>query len=180
MKRYNVVIPREDGGVEVYPMKEWLRQHPESVPIGSDPTASTSQQLRNGLRKQGWGVQETGSEFRLLPPGSAQSESAIEAVLGEDDAEDQAEEIATFGLEYQLRDFIAQNIAAIPVAGRRLRLYVDPTGRDGVEYPTAVGPIDILAVDGEEQFVVFELKRARSPDHAIGQLSRYMGWITQP
>ena len=26
--------------------------------------------------------------------------------------------------------------------------------------------------------MVFELKRARSPDHAIGQLSRYMGWIT--
>lgn len=26
---------------------------------------------------------------------------------------------------------------------------------------------------------MFELKRARSPDHAIGQLSRYMGWVSQ-
>jgi hypothetical protein len=43
-----------------------------------------------------------------------------------------------------------------------LRLYVDQIGRDGVEYPTAVGPIDILAIDGDEQFVLFELKRGRS------------------
>jgi RecB family endonuclease NucS len=26
---------------------------------------------------------------------------------------------------------------------------------------------------------VFELKRARCPDHAIGQLTRYMGWVRQ-
>lgn len=32
MKRFNVVIPRDDGGVEIYPMKEWLRQHPEHAP----------------------------------------------------------------------------------------------------------------------------------------------------
>lgn len=180
MKRYNVVIPREDGGVVVYAMKEWLRQHSDSTPAGLDPTGSTSQQLRNGLRKMGWTVQETDSEFRLFPPGASPSEGSIEAVLGEDeDAEEQQEETAAFGLEYQLRDFIAQNIAAIPVNGKRLRLYVDPTGRDGIEFPTAVGPIDILAVDTEDQFVVFELKRARSSDHAIGQLSRYMGWLTQ-
>ena len=34
MKRFNVLIPKEDGGVEVYPMKEWLRQHPEPFPPG--------------------------------------------------------------------------------------------------------------------------------------------------
>lgn len=180
MKRYNVVFPRDDGGVEVYAMKEWLRQHPDSTPVGLDPTQSTSQQLRNGLRKMGWSVQETNSEFRLFPPGAAVSEGPIEVVLGDEaEDEDTPEESAVFGLEYQLRDFIAQNIAAIPVGGRKLRVYVDPTGRDGVEYPTAVGPIDILAVDGDDNFVVFELKRARSPDHAIGQISRYMGWITQ-
>ena len=66
---------------------------------------------------------------------------------------------------------------AVPVDGRALRLYVDPSGRDGVEFPTAVGPIDILARDDTGAFVVFELKRARSPDHAIGQLARYMGWV---
>ena len=178
MKRFNIVIPREDGGVEVYPMKEWLRQHPGKTPTGFDATASTSHQLRDALRKQGWVVQETDNDVQLLPPGSNRSESIVDVALGENDA-DSAEEGAAFGLEYQLRDFLAQNISSISVAGMRLRLYVDPTGRDGVEYPTAVGPIDILAVDGEERFVVFELKRGRSPDRAIGQLSRYMGWVTQ-
>lgn len=178
MKRFNVVIPRDDGGVEFHPMKEWLRQHPDHIPAGLDPTSATSHQLRNGLRKMGWSVQETETEVRLMAPGSSQLENTVEAVLGEDE-EDTKEEIAAFGLEYQLRDFLAQNLSAIPVDGKRLRLYVDPTGRDGVEYPTAVGPIDILAIDDDEQFVVFELKRARSSDHAIGQLSRYMGWITQ-
>jgi hypothetical protein len=45
--------------------------------------------------------------------------------------------------------------------------------------PRAVGPIDILAVDDAGAFFVFELKRARSRDHAIGQLTRYMGWVRQ-
>jgi RecB family endonuclease NucS len=41
------------------------------------------------------------------------------------------------------------------------------------------GTIDILAVDDSGAFYVFELKRARSPDHAMGQLTRYMGWVRQ-
>jgi Fructose-bisphosphate aldolase class-I len=34
----NIVLPREDGGVELYAMKEWLRQHPQHLPPGVDPT----------------------------------------------------------------------------------------------------------------------------------------------
>lgn len=99
-------------------------------------------------------------------------------VLGDDEGttaeSDEAEE-AAFRFEIQLRDFIAQNLSAIDLHGLKLRLYVDEEGRNGVEYPTPVGPIDILATDAAGAFYVFELKRARSPDHAIGQLTRYMG-----
>lgn len=111
-------------------------------------------------------------------PSGVELEGRVGSVLGEEEEPEESAE-PSFALEYQLRDFIAQNIAAIPVEGTQLRLYVDPTGRDGVEYPTAVGPIDILAVDESGNFVVFELKRARSPDRAIGQLTRYMGWVRQ-
>ena len=38
-----------------------------------------------------------------------------------------------------------------------------------MEFPTGVGPIDILAIDETDALVVFELKRAHSPDRAIGQ-----------
>ncbi len=115
-------------------------------------------------------------------PGSqaAAAAATLETVLGEDaDTAEPELADASFGLESQLRDFIAQNIARLDVNGKRLRLYVDPTGRDGIEFPTAVGPIDIRAADDSGAFFVFELKRARSPDHAMGQLTRYMGWVRQ-
>jgi len=81
-----------------------------------------------------------------------------------------------FPLESHLRDFIARNITSIKVGGRALQLYVDEHD-DGVEYPTDVGPIDILAVDDAGNFVVFELKLSKGPDRAIGQIARYMGWV---
>jgi hypothetical protein len=113
-------------------------------------------------------------------PGAPDAQSAINKVLGQGGEEEEtgAPE-ASFALEYQLRDFIAQNLNSIAVQGKHLQLYVDPTGRDGVEFPSAVRPIDILAVDDSGAFVVFELKRARSPDQAIGQLTRYMAWVKQ-
>ena len=180
IKRYNIIIPREDGGVEVHKMKEWLRQHPDQIPSGLDANNSNSVKLRKGLHRLGWSVEETPTEFRLFQPNTDVSEYAIDSVLGnEEDEIDEEEPIATFALEYQLRDFLAQNLGTIRVENQRLRLYVDPHCREGVEYPTAVGPIDILAIDEIGNFVVFELKRARSPDHAIGQLARYMGWVSQ-
>lgn len=180
MKRFNIVVAKEDGGVELYAMKEWLRGHPEHVPAGLSATLSTTHQLRNGLRRLGWAVQETPSEVRLIPPGGGAAGAAVGAVLGEEVDSDEPETAeASFGLEIQLRDFIAQNISTIEVKEKRLQLYVDPTGRDGIEFPTPVGPIDILAVDDSGAFFVFELKPARSPDHAIGQLTRYMGWVRQ-
>ncbi|PDM38888.1 DUF91 domain-containing protein [Parageobacillus toebii] len=82
-----------------------------------------------------------------------------------------------FPVESHLRDFIAQNIQSLDVNGKRLKLYIDDEGRNGVEYPTDVGLIDILAVDEEGNFVVFELKLSKGPDAAIGQIARYMGWV---
>jgi hypothetical protein len=97
------------------------------------------------------------SEVRLIPPGAHGAD--IDSVLGSESSAGEPEpgEAAetSFALEYQLRDFIAQNIGAIEVNGRRLRVYVDLAEREGVEFPTAVGPIDILAVDDSGSFFVF-------------------------
>ena len=176
-QRHSVVIPLQDGGVEVHPLKQWLRQHPGVVPL--DPSSSTSHQLRSALRRLGWTMQESPTEVRLLQPGVGTNSGIIEQVLGSGDVEFDEDASPFFTLEYQLRDFIAANLGTIDINGRRLRLYVDASGRDGVEFPTAVGPIDILAVDDTGSFFVFELKRADSPDRAVGQLTRYMGWVKQ-
>ncbi len=42
-----------------------------------------------------------------------------------------------------------------------------------------MGPIDILAVDEKGDFFVFELKIDRGADKAVGQLARYIGWVTK-
>jgi hypothetical protein len=114
---------------------------------------------------------------RLLR-GEPLDEDAVDVASGRQGEEPPFEaEQASFALEAQLRDFIAQNLPRIQINGRRVTLYIDTSGRGGVEYPTGVGPIDILAVDDSGNFVVFELKLERGPNRALGQLARYMGWV---
>ena len=171
-KQFNVVIPKGDGGYELYRMKEWLRANPGYIPSGLDPS-NNSHSLRNGLIKMGWSVQLTDSEERLIMPGTD-----VDSVLGLEDNEEGEEAVASFRLESQLQDFLASNLEQIPINGMKLKLYKDPDGKSGKEYETnKVGRIDILAVDENGDFVVCELKRAETPDKAIGQLSRYMGWV---
>src|SRR4051794_24516774 len=114
MQRFSVVVPRADGGVEVFAMKEWLRRNPEP---GLDPNTMNSRQIGNTLRKRGWEVQESENEFRLIRPGVQEGGAAqAAAVLGET-SDDTAGDVdsTSFGLEAQLRDFIAANLAHIPI-----------------------------------------------------------------
>jgi hypothetical protein len=95
----------------------------------------------------------------------------------DDDGEPYLEELASFALEGQLRDFLIGRLPRLTIGGMQLRLYRDAAGRSGREYPTDVGPIDILAIAPDNTVVVIELKRDRGPDRALGQLARYMGWV---
>lgn len=104
-------------------------------------------------------------------------QAGIEQVDDFEDSEDEIEELLSFPFETHLRDFIAKNIESISVNDRKLHLYIDETNRDGIEYPTDVGPIDILAVDEQENMVVFELKLNKGADRTVGQVMRYMGWV---
>ena len=49
----------------------------------------------------------------------------------------------------------------------------------GRQFSTAVGPIDLLALDQNKTYVVVELKRGRANDRVIGQVARYLGWVTE-
>lgn len=80
-----------------------------------------------------------------------------------------------FALEAHLRDYLAKNLPKLPEQDAPLRLY-HTEDRDGVEFQTDVGPIDILAI-GNGDFYIFELKLGRGPDSALGQILRYMGWV---
>ena len=89
------------------------------------------------------------------------------------------EQGGTFALESHLRDYLAQNLANNADFGAALTVYTSQDGRDGVEFQTDVGPIDILATTPDGDFHVFELKLGRGPDAALGQILRYMGWVSQ-
>ncbi|NBP66651.1 MAG: DUF91 domain-containing protein [Bacteroidetes bacterium] len=62
--------------------------------------------------------------------------------------------------------------------GRSYDIYQDENGT-GQQYQTDSGRIDILAVskDGKELLVV-ELKKGRASDAVVGQITRYMGYVT--
>ena len=163
-----VVIRRDNREDEKHSMKPWLRENPEHNPEGMHPDTHTSQQLRNGLKRNGWEVEGTDTEVHVIFP-----------------AEDEEEDAATpsaFALEHHLRDLIVKKIKEdnIDFNGRRLKLYQTPDGRDGTEYPTDTGRIDILAVsadDDNKEYFVIELKLSRGSYQAIGQLMSYMSWV---
>lgn len=118
------------------------------------------------------------SQNEALLRGEGYDEDILDDVAEIADGEAPSDaDLAVFAMEAQLRDFIVENISRIPIGGTQVHLYRNAEGRDGKEYPTDVGPIDILAVDDAGNFFVFELKLDRGPDRALGQLARYMGWV---
>jgi restriction system protein len=84
-----------------------------------------------------------------------------------------------FVLEKYLEEFIVSNFKAIFKG--KLHIYEEADEADGPagqQYPTEIGPIDILAVEpGSKSFVVIELKKGRPSDQVVGQILRYMGWL---
>jgi hypothetical protein len=114
-------------------------------------------------------------EFGRMVVALANDEASDEPTLGEGPELEALQ--YSFALEAHLRDFIARNLDTIRHDGLRLNLYTDNNNRDGIEYPTDVGPIDILAVGDDGRFVVFELKLSKGSDRALRQILRYMGWV---
>lgn len=66
------------------------------------------------------------------------------------------------GVEAHLQKYLAQQIER---AGKDMRLVRR-------EYPTAIGPVDIMAIDGEGTHVAIEIKRHGGID-GVEQLTRY-------
>jgi hypothetical protein len=140
-----------------------------------DPDILTSHQLRGRLLRLGWTMQETPEEVRLIKPGS--QGAVIDVLEPENDEQDDETNDQWFSLEAHLRDFLVENLETLSFNGKKLRLYVAADGKKGIEYTTGVGRIDILATDDQGALYVFELKLATSPDYAVGQVARYMGWL---
>ncbi len=89
------------------------------------------------------------------------------------------EDEVVFALESQLKEFLVANWINTDL-GKKYDIFEDEGQTVGIEYPTDTGRMDILAIrkDGKELLVV-ELKRGRVSDVVVGQVQRYMGYVTE-
>ena len=88
------------------------------------------------------------------------------------------EDPTVFALEKHLEDFLVQNWNQTPL-GKKYDIYKDEEN-SGQQFPTDTGPIDILAISKDKKEVlVVELKKGRASDAAVGQIQRYMGYVTE-
>jgi hypothetical protein len=78
-----------------------------------------------------------------------------------------------FAYEKDLQNYLAKNLQIIE---QGLKLF-EEDDITGIEYPVGGRFIDILAVDKNNDFVIFELKVSKGYDRVIGQLLRYIGWV---
>ena len=75
--------------------------------------------------------------------------------------------------ERGVEELLVNRWRATPFASQGLIL-----GPESRQYPTTVNNIDLLAADRtSENYLVVELKRNDHSDKAVGQISRYMGWV---
>ena len=84
-----------------------------------------------------------------------------------------------FYMEKQLEEFIIENWNESEF-GKSLDLIYEDGLLKSQQYRTDIGIIDILAKDKTTgSYVVIELKRNQTSDDTVGQVLRYMGWVTE-
>jgi restriction system protein len=82
-------------------------------------------------------------------------------------------------MEKQLEEFIIENWNESEF-GKTLDLIYEDGFLKSQQYKTDIGIIDILAKDkATGSYVVIELKRNQTSDDTVGQILRYMGWVTE-
>lgn len=87
------------------------------------------------------------------------------------------EEPSVFVLEKYLEEFLVSNWANTEL-GKDYLIYEDENGT-GQQFQTDSGRIDILAISKDQkELLVVELKKGRASDVVVGQITRYMGYVT--
>lgn len=72
----------------------------------------------------------------------------------------------------QVRDVLFNNLGLV---SKNLQIYRDQSGREGFEYPTEMGIIDILATDGNNRLIVMEFSEEVTPE-VLSRTLAFMGW----
>ncbi len=81
----------------------------------------------------------------------------------------------SIGLERDLEEHLSRHVEQLE-KGLRVETF---EGRQGRQFNTTVGRIDLLGLDGKDNLVVIELKADVATDRTVGQILRYMGWVKE-
>jgi len=140
--------------IEFIDRKEWFSYYGDFAADNNDLAAKAVYEKRNEIDKAVESFRKA-QQKHLLPPSSVEAykEARIREII--------------------LEDFLEYHVERLE-SGLSLHKERDRNGR---QYPTVVGPIDILARNSHGSWVVIELKRDRASDRVMGQTSRYMGWV---
>ena len=126
-----------------------------------------------GTYLQGGVRQLTESDFRkiTLEIPDAPSDIAVRTQIA-------LEASAEFALESHLEEFLDKNWDLVNFGAVLERYQLgDQSGR---QFPAGPWSIDFLCRDkSTDEFVIVELKRGKTSDTVVGQISRYMGWVRE-
>ena len=163
-----------------------VSMHVEGFATNNARHRSHHDHIREGT---GWDLlyKVASRRFRLWDPSTDPAPmydlgSLPEAAARDADAEFDPDEsndydpntIREFAYERDLQNYLARNIGVIEPG---LKVYEDD-GFKAIEYDAGGRRIDILAIDRKGQFVVIELKASKAYDRVVGQISRYMAWVS--
>lgn len=153
---------------EIFPHQRQIHWFDETI-----DRCEMSDALRNSAGSIGTISQV--SKYRDELEGLIKGEAPKPVLISTDES---IEDPVVFALEKHLEDFLIANWTQTPL-GKNYDIYQEEENF-GRQFPTDTGPIDILAVSKDKQEVlVVELKKGRASDAVVGQIQRYMGYITE-
>lgn len=89
------------------------------------------------------------------------------------------EDPSVFALEKHLEAFLVQNWGHTKL-GQKYDIFEEEGELVGQQYPSDIGPIDILAISkNKKELLVIELKKGRANSVVVGQIQAYMGYVKE-
>lgn len=162
------------GGYEYQPGANLPHRRPVRWLPGALDRADLSEALQASTRGPNTVTEIT--KYRDEIEGLLAGHKASVAIVATDET---IEDPSTFAMEKHLEAFLIANWQQTDFAAD-FEIFEEEGELVGQQYPTDTGPIDILAVRRDrKRLLVIELKKGRASDVVVGQILRYMGYVTE-
>lgn len=178
-----VLCPNADGELHVAEISgDYFYAAGKEFPHRRKVTWSTTRIKRSECSRELQNALKSGLSVICLDEYSVEVEQLLGGVsagiaLQINDAT--VENPSVFALEKYLEEFLISNWDSTEL-GKNYSIFTEDGKIAGQQYETDTGRIDILAVSKDNKtLLVIELKKGRASDVVVGQIQRYMGYVTE-